>query len=257
MGFGILAVICVLLLSPIGGRIYYSSVSFDLFSLLFLWMYVGIYCIYRRIHSKWILVALWLCAIFAIGVLVLPLNQATMLPNTFGPWLFLLVLQGSKKECSEKTQKQIHFFSIYFIVWYVVLWLYSRMVSPMDFFTTPLSKMWFVILVILQLIVGIWLTYLCLRMNHELKELAIRQLKERSIPHTQRNTILALLLLLICIVSLYLLQFPYRKQILEQRPVITLVSQDVKKGSIQNLDDEGYSLKIEKNKVKLFLEVIS
>lgn len=226
MGYGILAVICVLLLSPIGGGIYYSSVSFDLFSLLFLWMFVGIYCIYRRIHSKWISIALWLCAIFAICVLVLPSDRAVMLPNTFGPWLFLLVLQGSKQECSVKTQKQIHFFSIYFICWYVLLWLYGILASVMDLVTTPQGKLWFVIFVILQLIVVIWLTYLCLHMNHELKELAILQAKEKSIPHTQRNTILAIALMLSCFILLYLLQFPHQKKILEQQPVMTVVESE-------------------------------
>lgn len=212
MGYGILAVACLCLLTPIQGGWYSSEVSFSLYSLLFLLLFLGIYAVYRRIASKWLIVSLWICAGCSIIVLYLPYEDAYPFVNAIGPCIFPLVLQGSKHEMKESTQKQVRHFIQYFLLWYGSLLL----VTLFDF----MNKALLITLVLMQIVMALWLFYLCIHINQELKELNIRKSREKYIPHTKRNTLLMTSLLFLCAAILYGLQFPYQKEILQHQPIL-------------------------------------
>lgn len=217
MGFGIIAIACICMLSPIGGGWYISSVSFSFIFLLYLLIFLGIYVIQRRIQSPWLHAGIWGCGIFAALVLLLAEDDARILTNILGPWLFLAILQGSKCECSEKTKNQIHRFMMCFLIWYGCIAGF-RIFGPIDDLFTTYGRWMLICLVLLQLVITLWLFYLCLRINRELKGLEMIRRKEYVFPRTLRNTTMMLCVAPICLVVLYGLQGPYMRTILQQQP---------------------------------------
>lgn len=113
----------------------------------------------------------------------------------------------------ESTQKQVRYFVQYFLLWYGFLMFVTA-------FDSMKSKAFLITLVLMQIVAAMWLFYLCIHINQELKELQIRKSKEACIPHTKRNTLLMTSLLFLCVAVLYGLQFPYQKEILQHQPIL-------------------------------------
>lgn len=209
MGFGILAFAYFLLMFPIRLNFSLFIPLAGLHSLVYIFMLMGLYQVQRRMHHRLLSISMILCILITVFMFTLPDQQVRWLIDITEPWMVLSVLYAVKKECNDKIQKSMRYFTILYVATYV-LSIGIYLLSGFQVLTTQIM----IPIVFIRFLLAIWIILLCRRVNSELEHMVVLEYREYHIPHTKKHTVLVITILIVSIVALYLTQGVYLKSML-------------------------------------------
>lgn len=203
MGFGLLAFASFLLLFPL--RILFSITSSNLVlqSVCYLFTFMGLYQVQRRIRNKKIYLAIFCSIIMSILVFVLPGSIQRYLQDIIEPFLFLCMLYGVKDVCSERIQKRIQRFTILYLLMFTLAFIAALFVELPMSEADSVTKLIIMVLWILRFVSSIMLILLCTAINTELMDMEVKGYREIQLSHTRKHSCI----LLTAAVSAFLLLF--------------------------------------------------
>lgn len=215
MGFGLLAFASFLLLLTLRPLCITLNSTLGLQSFYYLFLFMGLYQVQRRIRNRRIYVAILCSIVMTILVFILPESFLRYVHDIIEPFIFLCMLYGVRDVCSERIQKRIQHFTMLYLLMFTLAILMAFFVNlPMrlseaDSFTQAMIM----IIGILRLVSSIMLILLCRAINFELMDMEIMGYREIQITHTRKHSRMMLLAAVSAILLLFFTQGFYIKSL--------------------------------------------
>lgn len=198
MGYGYIAIAYFLMMFPIGiSNTFASTSSLSLIGFAFLFM--GLYQSQQRIQNKNLKISTITAILLFLTLCFSDTRWSATIAMILEPIIFLNILYGVQGECSEKTKKQIRYYTmIYLIMFFGIYLIFFQFITNIEFVNAMMM-----ILVFLRICNNIYFILLVLSINRQLKTIELLPIHEKPITYTKKHTILMLVVMLLSAGILY------------------------------------------------------
>ena len=198
MGYGYIALAYFIMMFPNAlTNEFFSTSNLSLIGFAFLFM--GLYQVQQRIQNRNLKIATICSLVFFIVLCFNDAKFSIYFAMILEPIIFLNILYGVIKECSEKTKKQIHVYTIIYLIMVTGIYLSLSQL----FANTEFIQAMMVIVIFLRICCNIYFILLVLSINRQLKTIEPLPVHEKQIAYNKKHTMVMLTVILLSAGILY------------------------------------------------------
>ena len=198
MGYGYIALAYFLMMFPLTiSTTIFSTSNLSLIGFAFLFM--GLYQIQQRIQNRKLFIAVISSVLLFMTLCFQDTRWSIIVASIVEPVILLNLLYSTRNECSEKTKKQIRYFTILYLIMFVGVYLSLTLML----FYSELAQAILFILVCFRIFNYIYFIMLVLSINRQLKDMKLLPVHEKPLSFQKKHSIIMLVVILLSAGILY------------------------------------------------------
>ena len=198
MGYGYIALAYFLMMFPLTiSTTIFSTSNLSLIGFAFLFM--GLYQIQQRIQNRKLFIAVISSVLLFMTLCFQDTRWSIIVASIVEPVILLNLLYSTRNECSEKTKKQIRYFTILYLIMFVGVYLSLTLML----FYSELAQAILFILVCFRIFNYIYFIMLVLSINRQLKDMELLPVHENPLSFQKKHSIIMLVVILLSAGILY------------------------------------------------------